>query len=458
MIGAVVAAVLAAGAVTPWASPSGVESVARAWEPQGGARCQVVFLPGDEDPAQDRSGLWDGSGAGYASEMRDVANERGCRFTTLRTPDRSSGTWYERGDVNAGFVRDYVAAHPAPGATVFVGYSGGAQLAARYLPGAYQGRMPAGGTVLFGGGGPAGGGKTAAPAGYRVLRVTGVQDTPGNAPDGYGALGDARDGHAEDVAAGARASLVTPDVDHSGVIDYMGPALAAALDNSPPTRGGASEGETDMFATTLLAGGMLLGGGGATEPGPSSPTETKAPAGVTQPDLPGPTETAGTDTPEGDASGPSITAPAETPTGTAPAPAPAETSTPAQGSNPLAQFFPVQPPQTGQQQGQGAWYVPFVFLGGDGLAQWLGGLQGFGQAPQYMAPGQAPGNSATTEPTPAQTAVPAPTADVPAPAATAAPAPAQESTAIPDPASPPPALDSATPPAGASSTDAAEAR
>ena len=194
-----------------------------------------------------------------------------------------------------------------------------------------------------------------------------------------------------------------------------------------------------MFATTLLAGGMLLGGGGATEPAPSSPTET-----------------AGTDTPEG---GPSITAPAETPTGTAPVPAPAETSTPAQGSNPLAQFFPVQPPQTGQQQeGQSAWYVPFVFLGGDGLAQWLGGLQGFGQAPQYMAPGQAPGNSATTEPAPAQTAVPAPTADVPAPAATAAPAPAQESTAIPDPASPPPALDSATPPSGASSTDAAEAR
>lgn len=115
-------------------------------------------------------------------------------------------------------------------------------------------------------------------------------------------------------------------------------------------------------------------------------------------------------------------------------------------------------PQTGQQQGQGAWYVPFVFLGGDGLAQWLGGLQGFGQAPQYMAPGQTPGNSATTEPAPAQTAVPAPTADVPAPAATAAPAPAQESTAIPDPASPPPALDSATPPSGTSSTDAAEAR
>ena len=55
MIGAVVAAVLAAGAVTPWTSPSGVESVARAWEPQGGARCHVVFLPGDEDPAQDRS-------------------------------------------------------------------------------------------------------------------------------------------------------------------------------------------------------------------------------------------------------------------------------------------------------------------------------------------------------------------------------------------------------------------
>ena len=210
-----------------------------------------------------------------------------------------------------------------------------------------------------------------------------------------------------------------------------------------------------MFATTLLAGGMLLGGGGATEPAPSSPTETNAPAGVTQPDLPGPTETAGTDTPEG---GPSITAPAETPTGTAPAPAPAETSTPAQGSNPLAQFFPVQPPQTGQQQVQGAWYVPFVVLGGDGLAQWLGGLQGFGQAPQDMAPGQAPGNSATTEPAPAQTAVPAPTADVPAPAATAAPTPAQESTAIPDPASPPPVLDSATPPSGASSPDAAEAR
>ena len=50
MIGAVVAAVLAAGAVTPWTSPSGVESVARVWEPPGGARCQVVFLPGDEDP------------------------------------------------------------------------------------------------------------------------------------------------------------------------------------------------------------------------------------------------------------------------------------------------------------------------------------------------------------------------------------------------------------------------
>lgn len=394
----VAAASSSPGEVVSWSGPGGLSSVSRSWEAPRDAGCRVVFLPGDEEPSdgdEDPGGLWaSGAEPGYTSRMRDAAVKAGCGFSQLRTPDRVSGTWYKQGERNAAWIRSWVSAHTRPTDRVwFVGYSGGAQ-EFRYLTAAYAGRMPPGGAVLFGGGGPAGGGPAAAPAGYRVVRVTGELDTAGNASDGYDALGDAKAGHAADIEGGARASLETPGVDHGGVIDHMGAAVGRVLKESPATGAGVSEGES-MIASAVVAGAMVLGGG-ATEPTPAATEEVKSPAAVSQQASVGEGTSTGQPTEQATSGVPSgigvPTVPFAQPTQQSTQEPSADSTAPG-----LAPVTPTQVPQTG---GFGSWIFP-LFIGADGrpaqptaeqqsgFAAWFQGL--FGGQPQITAPApQAP--------------------------------------------------------------------
>ena len=402
----VAAASSSPGEVVSWSGPGGLSSVSRSWEAPRDAGCRVVFLPGDEEPSdgdEEPGGLWaPGSDPGYTSGVRDAAADAGCGFSQLRTPDRVSGTWYKRGAENAAWVKAWVAAHTRPTDRVwFVGYSGGAQ-EFRYLTAAYQGRMPPGGAVLFGGGGPAGGGPAAAPAGYRVLRVTGTGDTAANASDGYDALADAKAGHAADVEGGARASLDTPAVDHGGVIDHMGAAVGRVLEESPATRAGASEGESSMIASAVVAGAMVLGGG-ATEPTPAATEEVKSPAAVSQQASVGEGTSTGQPTEQATSGVPSgigvPTVPFAQPTQSTQEPSADSTAPAAPGLAPVTPASPTQVPSQ-QSGGFGSWIFP-LFIGQDGrpaqptaeqqsgFMSWFQGL--FGGQPQITAPApQAP--------------------------------------------------------------------
>lgn len=400
----VAAASSSPGEVVSWSGPGGLSSVSRSWEAPGGG-CRVVFLPGDEEPSdgdEDPGGLWaPGPDPGYTSGMRDAAASAGCSFTQLRTPDRVSGTWYKHGPANAEWIKGWVAAHTRPTDRVwFVGYSGGAQ-EFRYLTAAYAGRMPPGGAVLFGGGGPAGGGPAAAPAGYRVLRVTGTGDTAANASDGYDALADVKAGHAADVEGGARASLDTPAVDHGGVIDHMGAAVGRVLEESPATRAGVSEGES-MIASAVVAGAMVLGGG-ATEPTPAATEDVKSPAAVSQQASVGDGTSTGQPTEQATSGVPSgigvPTVPFAQPTQSTQEPSADSTAPAAPGLAPVTPASPTQVPSQ-QSGGFGSWIFP-LFIGQDGrptqptaeqqsgFMSWFQGL--FGGQPQITAPApQAP--------------------------------------------------------------------
>lgn len=402
----VAAASSSPGEVVSWSGPGGLSSVSRSWEAPRDARCRVVFLPGDEEPSdgdEDPGGLWaSGAEPGYTSRMRDAAVKAGCGFSQLRTPDRVSGTWYKQGARNAAWIRSWVSAHTRPTDRVwFVGYSGGAQ-EFRYLTAAYAGRMPPGGAVLFGGGGPAGGGPAAAPAGYRVVRVTGELDTAGNASDGYDALGDAKAGHAADIEGGARASLETPGVDHGGVIDHMGAAVGRALKESPATRAGVSEGESMIASAAVVAGAMVLGGG-ATEPTPAATEEVKSPAAVSQQASVGEGTSTGQPTAEATSGVPSgigvPTVPFAQPTQSTQEPSADSTAPAAPGLAPVTPASPTQVPSQ-QSGGFGSWIFP-LFIGQDGrptqptqeqqsgFMSWFQGL--FGSQPQITAPApQAP--------------------------------------------------------------------
>lgn len=143
------------------------------------------------------------------------------------TPPGGADTWWRDGAANAATVAGQIEAKAAEvGASrvALITYSGGSQLATKWL-------MPSrpdlfSGAVIVGGGGdPADDGGRAVALPFPVWWVTGTDDTAANAEDGYDAVSDARSGAEAYARAGTRVFWSSPRMDHEQVREVV-PALA----------------------------------------------------------------------------------------------------------------------------------------------------------------------------------------------------------------------------------------
>lgn len=129
------------------------------------------------------------------------ASRRGYIVVAPLTPDRrGTATWWEDGAALAGYADELIAAliarYPTAGDNVWLaGYSGGSQFITQFYLPLHAGRIPAGGAVLFAGGG-APYAVTSRPvpaqqrAAFPMFWYTGARDDGRRSDDGYDALGD----------------------------------------------------------------------------------------------------------------------------------------------------------------------------------------------------------------------------------------------------------------------------
>lgn len=187
--------------------------------PDGGGTL-LVYLDGDGQVGARNPG------SGLVADLGARAGGLGWSvFVPL--PPGGADTWWRDGAANAEAVAGQIEAKAQEvGAerVVAVTYSGGSQLATKWLmpkhPGLFSGAV-----IVGGGGDPADDGGRAVRLPFPVWWVTGTQDVAANAEDGYDAVSDARSGAEAYAAAGSRVFWSSPGMDHEQIREVI-PELA----------------------------------------------------------------------------------------------------------------------------------------------------------------------------------------------------------------------------------------